>query len=69
MKSVDKYKGYGGFTKPKVGKKGGKVKGKTSSGFDYAKGVSSINKVASGNQSAVRNLVKKNRIVRKARKA
>lgn len=72
QKSVNKYVGYGGFTKPKTGRKGGKGKGKgrSGSGFDYAKGLSNINKVASSNQNAVRNIVKKNRIKhRQTRKA
>ena len=66
QKQINKYSDYGGFTKPKVGKKG---KGKSGGSYDYAKGVASLNKTASGSQTAVRNLVKKNRIVRKARRA
>jgi len=60
QKNINKYAGYGGFTKPKKGKvaKGGK--GKSSGGLDYTKMLSV--KSGFGSSTALRNIVTKSRI-------
>lgn len=66
QKNINKYAGYGGFTKPKEGKiakgrKGGKGgKGKSSGGLDYTKMLAV--KSGFGSSTALRNIVTKTRI-------
>ena len=61
QKNIDKYKGYGGFTKPKSGKKGGK--GSKGGKGNYASKLNDVYKT--NNTAALRNLVKASKITRK----